>query len=65
MAVMKFSNQHVGGFQAHLGYFGVKGDRTKGELEASTLWKKVKAKQQERILELFKDIQNLKESRDW
>jgi hypothetical protein len=36
----------------------VKGDRTKGELEASTIWNKVKA-YQERILEQFKDIQNL------
>ena len=56
-ARMRFSNSHVK-FNAHLGLFGVKGDRTKGELEASTFRDKVKANQ-ERILELLKDIQNL------
>ena len=57
-ARMMFSNSHGMKSNAHLGLFGVKGDRTKGESEASTFWKKVKANQ-ERILELFKDIQVL------
>ena len=55
---MKFSNSHGMKCHAHLGLFGVKGHKTKGELEASTFWDKVKANQ-ERILELRKDIQNL------
>ncbi len=56
---MRFSNSHVK-FRKFLGHFGVKGDKSTGELEASE-WREKVRENVERINDLLKDTTDLAE----